>query len=167
MGAARSSEVTTRLRAALEPVVAEAALLLEDVTASPAGRRSVVRVVVDLPDGPGGVDSDALAEVSRRISEVLDDVDLLQGAYTLEVSTPGIDRPLTDPRHFRRATGRLVRCATPAGPRAGRLVDTDADGVWLEHDGAREHIDYAGITGAKVEPELRPARDEDGLEDEA
>src|SRR5690606_30940547 len=148
----RSSDVSDRLRAVLEPVVAQSSLFLEDVAASSAGRRSVVRVVVDLPDGPGGVDSELLADVSRAISAALDDVDVLPGAYTLEVTTPGIDRPLTEPRHFRRATGRLVELRTASGLRRGRIVDVDDDGVELERDDAREHISFAGITGGKVEP---------------
>src|SRR5699024_10468537 len=93
----------------LEPVVAGAGLHLEGVQVSGASRRRLVRVTVDLPDGPGGVGSDLLAEVSRAVSSRLDEAeDLLAGSYLLEVSTPGVSRPLQTARHFRRAQGRLV-----------------------------------------------------------
>ncbi|MCF2705735.1 ribosome maturation factor RimP [Arcanobacterium haemolyticum] len=102
------SEIQKRITEAITPVVDEAHLYLEEVR---AGRRSggvVVKVVVDLPSGPGGVDSDTLTELSRSLAKVLDDVDLVEGAYNLEVSTPGAERLLTQPRHFSRAEGRLV-----------------------------------------------------------
>ena len=155
MSPARATDLLDRLRAALEPVVAAAGLFLEDATVAAAGRRKVVRVVVDLPDGPGGVDSDRLSDVSREISRVLDDVDLLDGAYTLEVSTPGTDRPLTQPRHFRRAVGRLVQVHTGNGREiTGRLQEADDAGIVLDVEGRREGLGYGDIARARVEIEL-------------
>lgn len=116
----------------LEPVVEGAGLYLEGVTLTPAGRRTVVRVVVDLPDGPGGVSSDALVEVSRLVSAALDDADLVPGPHVLEVTTPGVDRPLTEPRHFRRAIGRLVEVTTSSGTTSGRLTEVRDAAVVLD-----------------------------------
>ncbi|MDG4785664.1 ribosome maturation factor RimP [Micromonospora sp. WMMD1102] len=106
-----------RLRAVIEPVVTAAGYDLEDLSVSRAGRRYVVRVVVD---GDGGVNLDAVADVSRLLSKALDQAeetggDLVAGEYQLEVSSPGVDRPLTLPRHWRRNVGRLVK-VTVHGP---------------------------------------------------
>lgn len=151
-----SHDPTPRLRSLLEPVVAAHSLYLEDVAVLAAGRRRLVRVTVDLPDGPGGVGSDALAEVSHAVSTALDAADLLPGAYLLEVSTPGTDRPLAEPRHYRRAQGRLVRLRTRSGDRLrGRIVAADAEGLTLEIDGVRRHISYADLAEGSVEVELR------------
>ncbi|NLI17223.1 MAG: ribosome maturation factor RimP [Actinomycetales bacterium] len=119
------------LVAHLEPVATRAGLVIEGVAVAAAGRRRFVRVVVDLPDGQGGVSSDALADVSREISHVLDAHDLVHGSYTLEVTTPGVDRPLTEPRHFRRALGRMVEVTTATGTRTGRLAAVDEDAITL------------------------------------
>ncbi|HLT83078.1 MAG TPA: ribosome maturation factor RimP [Phototrophicaceae bacterium] len=155
----RPSDAAAELRRVLDPVVTDAGLYLEDLAVSPAGRRSVVRVVVDLPDGPGGVDSDTLADVSRRISGTLDDVDVVRGAYTLEVSTPGVSRPLTTARHFRRAQGRLVVLRTSTGTLRGRVVEVAGDDVVID-TGSRQVVALADITSGTVEPELgRPAQD--------
>jgi len=100
---------TQDLEHALAPVVENAGLFLEGVTVKSAGKRSVVAVVVDIIDGPGAVTSDQLGEVSRAISTAMDQLkEAPRGAYTLEVTTPGATRELTDLRHFRRAEGRLV-----------------------------------------------------------
>ncbi len=118
-GDAAAHALRESVREAVEPAVREAGLHLEDVTVSRAGARSVVRVVLDLPDDvEGSLDLDAVAEATRPISAALDTVDPLHGAYTLEVSTPGTDRPLTEPRHFRRARGRLVRLVLADGGRS-------------------------------------------------
>lgn len=122
----KSSE---RLREILEPAVSATGLMLEEVAESQAGRRTVVLVTVDLPDGPGGVTSDQMSAATRAVSEALDAADPIPGPYTLEVSTPGVDRPLTTPRHFRRALGRLVEIGTAGGMRKGRLEDVTAEDV--------------------------------------
>ncbi|MBE1487907.1 ribosome maturation factor RimP [Plantactinospora soyae] len=106
-----SSARRLRLRAVIEPVVNAAGYDLEDLAVSRAGRRYVVRVVVD---GDAGVSLDAVADVSRALSKALDQAeetsgDLVAGEYQLEVSSPGVDRPLTLPRHWRRNVGRLVK----------------------------------------------------------
>jgi len=142
-----------RVRDALAPVVSAAGYDLEDVSVSQAGRRSVVRVIVDRD---GGVDLDAVAEVSRAISDALDD-DAVTGdvPFTLEVSSPGVDRPLTEPRHWRRAAGRLVQ-ATVAdeGKLTGRVVDADDAGVTLDVDGDKRTVPYAALGAGKVQVEF-------------
>lgn len=163
-----TGDAATRLRSLLEPVVGEHGLVLETVTVRSAGKRRQVTVTVDLPDGPGGVGSDALAEVSRAISEALDEVDLLPGAYVLEVSTPGTDRPLTEPRHYRRAVGRLVRLRTRSGARlTGRLVDADGAGVaLLPGEGVPPaRLRYDELAGGSVEVELRGLGEGEGQMD--
>src|SRR3954467_3967472 len=155
-----------RVRDVLEPVVNGAGYDLEDVTVSAAGRRSVVRVIVDRD---GGLDPDAVAATPGVGSETpaADDAPG-EIPYTLEVSSPGVDRPLTEPRHWRRAAGRLVR----AGVRedkdgTGRGVGADAAGVTFDVGGSRRTVAYDVLGPGKVQVEFsRPgAADED--EDEA
>jgi ribosome maturation factor RimP len=109
--------VTARLTGWIEPTVSAAGYDLEELVVRPAGQRSVVRVVVDRDEG---VSLDDVAEVSRALSEVLDSQDeaLGRSPYVLEVTSPGVDRPLTLPRHWRRNVGRLV--AVAVGPEAAR-----------------------------------------------
>lgn len=102
---AATAEVLTK---GLSEPLAAMGVDLESVEVQKAGRRHVVRVVVDKD---GGVDLDLVAAVSQRISALLDEVplsDALPGPFVLEVTSPGVDRPLTEPRHWRRAVGRLV-----------------------------------------------------------
>lgn len=136
------------MRDVLEPVLLRAGLTLEDVTVTPAGRRRVARVVVDrLVDGGDGplepdepatdpVDPltlDEVAEASRVVSEALDASGAMGSqSYTLEVTSPGVDRPLTLPRHFRRNVGRLVRLELVDGEVTGRITQVDRDGVQVE-----------------------------------
>ena len=123
-----------RVHDALASVVTAAGYDLEDVSVTAAGRRSVVRVIVDRD---GGVDLDAIAEVSRTVSDALDDSSVMgQAPYVLEVTSPGVDRPLTEPRHWRRAAGRLVRVtASDLGQVTGRVSGADDDKVTLDVDG--------------------------------
>ncbi len=93
-----------RIAEVIEPVVTAAGMDLESVRVSAAGRRRLLRVVVD---SDHGVSLDDAAVISRQLSAALDTVAVMGDLpYTLEVSSPGVDRPLTDPRHWRRAVGR-------------------------------------------------------------
>lgn len=135
-----------QLRSVLEPAVEGSGLFLEAVTTRQAGRRTTVTVVVDLPDGPGGVSSDQLSDASRAVSEAMDAADPVAGAYVLEVTTPGIARPLTTPRHYRRAVGRKVAVTTPDGEVTGRLESvSDQD---LVIDGAS--VPLAGVSAGRM-----------------
>lgn len=145
-----------RLRAVVEPVVTKAGYELDDLAVSRAGKRSVVRIVVD---GEDGVSSDAIADISREISAALDasedsDGPISPGGYTLEVSSPGIDRPLTEPRHWRRNRGRLVKVKVDQATRTGRVVAADETGVRLDVDGEELALDYDRLGPGKVQIEF-------------
>jgi ribosome maturation factor RimP len=149
----------------LRPIVAEAGYDLEDVTVTSAGRRSLVRVTVD---ADGGIDLDAVAVVSRLVSDALDaDADdassprALSGAYVLEVSSPGVDRPLTEPRHWRRAIGRLVKVDVHDQSVTGRVVQVDDTGVTLDVDGTGARaVGWNELGRGKVQVEFnRPGDD--------
>ncbi|HEX4088419.1 MAG TPA: ribosome maturation factor RimP [Trebonia sp.] len=120
-----------RLAELIEPVTAAAGFDLESVRMSVAGKRRLLRIVVD---GDHGVSLDDAADVSREISAMLDQANALgEVPYTLEVSSPGVDRPLTEPRHWRRAVGRLVKVKVAGdGTVEGRILAADADGVTLD-----------------------------------
>src|ERR1700677_2152222 len=106
-----------KLAGLIRPVVAAAGMDLEAVRMTVAGRRRLLRIVVD---SDHGVSLDDAADVSREISAVLDAGNALGDVpYTLEVSSPGVDRPLTEPRHWRRARGRLVKVEGTGGGAAG------------------------------------------------
>lgn len=154
------SSPAAAVRAAVQPVVEAAGLVVEHVQVAPAGRRTLVRVVVDLADGIGGLDADALGDVSRRISAALDAADPVAGTYTLEVSTPGTDRPLTEPRHFRRARTRLVRLERRDGTRVrGRLLEADEKGIVLTVDNGEVWVALDDVVRGVVEVELARANE--------
>lgn len=146
-----------RLVQLLTPAVEAGGHDLEDVTVSSAGRRSVVRVVVDKD---GGVTLDDVADVSRAVSEVLDTAELeephlLGGSYVLEVTSPGVDRPLTQPRHWRRSAGRLVRAELADGSAVtGRVVSSDDAEAVLDVDGTRRTVLLAEVRTATVQVEF-------------
>src|SRR5215216_6418819 len=107
MSAPRTPDMTDRLAGLLAEPIEALGLDLEAVDLSKAGKRSVLRVAVDKD---GGVDMDDVAAATREVSQLLDESDVMGGgSYTLEVSSPGVDRPLTLPRHWRRNAGRLVK----------------------------------------------------------
>jgi ribosome maturation factor RimP len=154
-----------RVREVIDPVVASAGYDLEDVHLSRAGRRFVLRVLVDTD---GGISLDDVAVVSRAISDALDAADeaggeLLAGEYQLEVGSPGVDRPLTEPRHWRRNTGRLVE----VNGLTGRVVSVSATGVTLDTDGAERELSFTELGAGKVQIEFKRMNDADfGDEDE-
>ena len=151
-----------RLAALIGPAVAAAGFDLEGVTVSQAGRRSLVRVVVD---GEAGVSLDDIATVSRLVSSVLDDNDGLTGRspYVLEVTSPGVDRPLTEVRHWRRAAGRLVSVpVAERGTVTGRVRSADEGGVVLEVAGEECKLGYGQLGRGSVQVEFnRPDRGEE------
>jgi ribosome maturation factor RimP len=141
----------SRLRGLVEPIVAREGLDLEDLTVAPAGRRYVVRITVD---GDGGIGHDELSDVSREISASLDEAERTQGeltpdAYTLEVSSPGIDRPLTLPRHWQRNVGRLVKVKVADRLLTGRVTAATEAGISL--DGQEIGFDDLGPGRVQVE----------------
>jgi ribosome maturation factor RimP len=160
-GAGRSAETRQKLLGMLTPVVAATGYDLEDVTVTPAGRRSLVRVTVD---AEGGVDLDAVAEVSRAVSKTLDaeGAPNFAGPYVLEVSSPGVDRPLTEPRHWRRAVGRLVRVAVGEDSVVGRVSRVSDTTVVLETGGAESEIPFTELGSGKVQVEFRRPGADDG-----
>ena len=146
------------LQQVIEPVVTSEGLDLEELELSQAGRRSRLRIIVD---ADGGVDLDRCAEVSRHISKVLDDAGVMgEHAYTLEVSSPGVSRPLTLPRHWSRATGRLVRAVLhDGGDVTGRVVSAGDHSAVLDVDGGSRELAYADVRRAKVQVEFRKTDD--------
>ena len=142
----------------IEPVISAAGLELESVRIGRAGRRSLLRVVVD---GEHGVSLDDIAEVSRAVAAEVDAADAMgPGSYTLEVSSPGVDRPLTEPRHWRRAAGRLVRVPVQAEAIAGRVIEAGPSGVLLEIDGERREYGYAELGPGQVQVEFGKFEDD-------
>jgi ribosome maturation factor RimP len=142
----------TRLRTIIEPIVGAAGLDLEDLAVARAGRRHVIRVTVD---GDRGVSHDELGEVSHEISAGLDAAeeaggDLVAGSYALEVSSPGVDRPLTLPRHWRRNAGRLVTVRVGGASLTQRVASVDDAGVTFA-DGTVAGFDQLGPGHVQVE----------------
>ena len=162
---ASAAQAREHLLDLLGPLVTDAGYDLEDVAVTSAGRRSLVRVTVD---ADGGIDLDSVAVVSRLVSDALDadagdqrSPRALAGPYVLEVSSPGIDRPLTEPRHWRRATGRLVKVDVAARPLTGRIVEVDDSGVTFDVEGAKRVIAWDDLGRGKVQVEFNRAEDED------
>ena len=157
--AATGSVDEDRIAAVIQPVIAAAGMDLESVRVTAAGRRRLLRVVVD---SDRGVSLDDAAAVSRELSAALDTVAVMGDfPYTLEVSSPGVDRPLADPRHWRRAVGRLVKVTVTdsGGARAvsGRISAADADGVTLDVEGdpqTRRRFPYALLGPGAIQVEF-------------
>jgi ribosome maturation factor RimP len=158
---ASASAQRERLATVIEPAVAAAGYDLEEVVVSPAGRRKVVRVVVD---ADGGVSLDDVAEVSRAVSGVLDEHDDLLGAspYVLEVTSPGIDRPLSEPRHWRRAVGRLVEVPLAGRTVRARVVGADDAAVELDTGAQRSRHPYPELGRGRVQVEFGRPEGEEG-----
>ena len=138
------------LIAVLRPVVNAADLELVDVEL----RSGVLLVTVDRP---GGVDLQALTDANRAVSGVLDELDPIPGQYSLEVSSPGVERTLRTPDHFARAVGETVSIKTrpqvPGERRLrGQLMAADDEGFELKMDEAEEHrrLSYTDIDRART-----------------
>jgi ribosome maturation factor RimP len=149
----RTGGASERLEPLVADAVARAGYELEQVHIQQAGRTQLVKVVVD---GDDGIGLDEIAEVSRAVAAALDGQDdVLAGAYTLEVTSPGLDRPLTKPRHWRRARLRKVAVRTPEDKYLARVGDADDEGVELLVDGQLRRVGYAEIDHAVIEVEFK------------
>ena len=155
-------EITDRLAGLLAGPIEALGLDLEAVDLSRAGKRSVLRVAVDKD---GGVDLDDIAAATGEVSRVLDDSDVMGNSpYTLEVSSPGVDRPLTLPRHWRRNSGRLVAATLADGTElTGRIGATDEAGAELDVDGTTRRVEFADVAKARIQIEFKR---HDGADDE-
>jgi len=156
------SAVTQRVWELAEPLALAADLELVDVQYRPEGGRLILRLLLDRPDG--GVTLDQLTRVSREVGDLLDAHDAVPGRYSLECSSPGLNRPLIREVHFRRALGRQVRIRTrtPIGERRqlrGTLEAVTADGVTIsEPSTGSTFIPFALIERANIEYDFgRPA----------
>jgi ribosome maturation factor RimP len=148
-----------RVRSVIEPVVEAAGYDLEEVGLCRAGRRYVVRVLVDTD---GGINLDGVAVVSRDISAALDAAEesggeVLPGEYQLEVGSPGVDRPLTLPRHWRRNITRLVA----VNGLTGRVTGVDESGIVLDVDGKPRALRFDELGPGKVQIEFKRLDDAD------
>ena len=145
-----------RVTAVFQPVVAGAGYDLEDLAVSRAGRRHVVRVTID---GDRGVSLDDIADVSRAVSAALDaaeeaEGDLLPGEYELEISSRGVDRPLTLPRHWRRNVGRLVKVSAAGRQVTARVKAAGDEGVTLDVDGTVREVAHTDLGPGRVQLEF-------------
>ncbi len=145
----------------LEPLLREHGIDVEDVEVSSAGRRKLVRVLVDKD---GGVTLDEVAGATTAISGLLDDNDVLDDApYTLEVTSPGVDRPLTAPRHWRRNVDRLVAAQLSDGSTCtGRITEASDRSATLDVDGSSRTLAYADVVKARVEIEFNHPQQSSG-----
>lgn len=158
------SDTRDALKELLEEPVASLGLDLEAVELSQAGKRSTLRIAIDKD---GGVNLDDVADATKAISEILDNSDVMgQNSYTLEVSSPGIGRALTLPRHWRRNQGKLVKVVLSSGESVeGRIKDSGEESATLEVvDKSRVNtrdVAYAEVKKAKIQVEFKRTEGED------
>jgi ribosome maturation factor RimP len=148
------AQQSERLAAVLEPVVRDLGLELYDVEVGGSNRARTLRVLIDRE---GGVDLEAITSATEALTPVLDEnpdvAAALPGSYLLEVSSPGLERPLRTPVHFRRALGTTVSVKSRNSDgaverRRAVLAAADDDGIEIEIDGARERVEYADIVAS-------------------
>ena len=154
-----STTKSERLRALLEPLVSSQGLDLAEISVDSVGRKRVLSVVVD---SDTGADLDQIADVSRALSAKLDETNAMgEGEYTLEVGTPGAERPLTEHRHYVRAVGRLVKFQlTESGEVVARILEVDDEGLDVEVPGVKgrkatsRRLAFSDIDRARVQVEF-------------
>ena len=144
---------SSRIHEVLGDPLAALDLDLEAVELTPAGKFRVLRIAVDKD---GGVTLDDIAEATKAVSAELDESDVMgEQAYTLEVTSRGVDRPLTEPRHWRRNHDRLVKVTLADGSQlTGRVGASDESGVSLDVSGAEQRLAYDDISKALVQVEF-------------
>jgi ribosome maturation factor RimP len=153
VSSAKQDAVRDRIEEELGDPLRALALDIEAVEITPAGKRRIVRVAVDKD---GGVTLDDVADATRAVSAVLDESDVLgEMPYTLEVTSRGVDRPLTLPRHWRRNADRLVKVTTADGVTVtGRISSSTDESATLDVDGTTREVPYADVARALVQVEF-------------
>ena len=141
-----------RLWSVVEPYLAAESVELDDIEIVGRDRGRIVRIVVDAPDSLG---VDQIADLSRGLSRLFDQHDLIPGAYTLEVTSPGLERKLRRPQHYRKSLGRDVTVKTQKpvdGSRRhrGALVRADDRSFVIDTEGGKRHIDYDDVASART-----------------
>ncbi len=151
--ASAQDAVRDRIEQELATPLGALGLDVEAVELTPAGKRRILRIAVDADDG---VTLDDVAGATKKVSEVLDASDVMgEQPYTLEVTSRGVDRPLTLPRHWRRNTDRLVKVTTTDGDTVtGRIVRSDDEAATLDVEGTPREVDYAEVAKALVQVEF-------------
>ncbi|MEX0913330.1 MAG: ribosome maturation factor RimP [Demequina sp.] len=150
-------DIQQRIADLAQPGADAAGLVVDGVTVSPAGKRTRVLVTVDLPQTEvGSAELDRVAEASRSIGQALDEANVPSTPYTLEVSTPGTDRPLTQVRHFMRARTRKVTLEMTDGTSVtGRLADLTDGQLMIEVDGDTRAVPVDDVERGHIQVELR------------
>ena len=159
MSSAKLDATMERIEAEIVGPLADLGLDLEAVELTPAGKRRVLRIAVDQD---GGVTLDDIAIATKKVDSVLDESDVMgEMPYLLEVTSRGVDSPLTLPRHWRRNADRLVKVTLVEGGEViGRIGESDDDKVSLEVDGEQRELPYADIAKARVQIEFNRRRDD-------
>ena len=162
--AATADAVREQIERELEGPLRALDLDVEAVELTPAGKRRILRVAVD---GDHGDTLDDVADATKRVAEVLDGSDVMgEQPYTLEVTSRGVDRPLTLPRHWRRNADRLVTVTLAGGEVVtGRIGASTDTGVTLDVDGASREVGYDQVAKALVQIEFNRKRDRQDEED--
>ena len=165
MSNTRTDEKRERVAQALTDPLAALGLDLEAVELSAAGKRSVLRVAVDKD---GGVTMDDVTDATRAVNEVLDTSNVMgDQPYLLEVTSRGVDRPLTLPRHWRRNEGRLVKVTlVEGGVVVARIGASDDEKVSLEVDGEQRELPYADVAKALVQIEFNRKGGKDPVDED-
>jgi ribosome maturation factor RimP len=148
-----TDQTRDRLAEVLTEPLAATGLDVEAIELTPAGRRRLLRVAIDKD---GGVTMDDIADATKEVSRLLDESDVMgEQPYTLEVTSPGIDRPLTLPRHWRRNESRLVKVTTrDGGTVTGRIRASDDNCATLDVDGTEQVLTYDDVAKARVQIEF-------------
>jgi ribosome maturation factor RimP len=166
VSSAKQDAIRDRIEDELDDPLRALGLDIEAVDITPAGKRRILRVAVDKD---GGVTLDEVAEATREVNRVLDESDVMgEQPYTLEVTSRGVDRPLTLERHWRRNASRLVKVTFTDGESVtGRILEAAAESVALDVDGARREVAYAEVKKALVQVEFNRQTPDDGDEEGA
>ncbi len=149
------SQIETTIEELLAPAVSALGLELLGIEFSAGSHHALLRIYIDAPQREGGVNIEDCEQVSREVSALLDVNDPIEAHYTLEVSSPGLDRPLFKPAHYARFIGEPVKITLdlPQDGRRrfqGRVLGVEGETVTVEQDGAPVQLAWTNIQKAKL-----------------